>query len=300
MKANRELLRTQWNKRIFILTMMAPAIIGFLVFYVYVNFNSILMAFQIPTNGKIEWGFENFGGFFRELGRPDSLFMSGITNTLVFFLTGFIGLFLSLMLCYFIYKKIAGYRVFRFIFYLPNIIMGTVTVSLFKYVIEVGGPIDQLLKALGAEGIPMLLTSSKYAMQTLVFYNLFFGLGGSMILLSGAMTAVSGDVIEAARLDGVGWIREMFQIVIPLIWPTLQVMLLTSVVGITTASGPILLFTQGRYDTYTISYWIYEQVMNSAQLEMASAIGLMCTIITFPIALGVKNLLNRVSDKIGV
>lgn len=301
MKGNAALRRTRWNKRIFLMVMMAPAIVSFLVFYVYVNFNSILMAFQEPlAGGEYKWGFGNFSGFFNELGGTDSLFMSSISNTAIFFLTGYIGLILSLLLCYFIYKKVWGYKVFRFVFYLPNIIMGTVTVSLFKYIIEIGGPIDRMIQIMGGDGIPLLLADSRYAIWTLVFYNLFFGLGGNMILLSGAMTSISNEVIEAARLDGVSWVREMFQIVIPLIWPTLQVMLLTSVVGITTASGPILLFTQGRFDTYTISYWIYEQVLNSAQLEMASAVGLMCTVITFPIAWCVKTLLNKVSDKIGV
>ena len=48
----------------FVGAMTAPAIIGFLVFYVYVNFNSIVMAFQVNDFGKLHFGFNNFSFFF--------------------------------------------------------------------------------------------------------------------------------------------------------------------------------------------------------------------------------------------
>ena len=72
--ATKEKLRKQKNMRsikmhIFCYAMMFPAIASFIVFYVYVNFSSILMAFQVPVGagGEFEWGFGNFSYFFREM-----------------------------------------------------------------------------------------------------------------------------------------------------------------------------------------------------------------------------------------
>ena len=108
-------------------------------------------------------------------------------------------------------------------------------------------------------------------------------------------------IFEAARLDGVGWVREIFQLIIPLIWPTFSVMFLQSIVGITQASGPVYLFTKGENHTYTINYWLYEQLLDgNNNKELSSAIGWICTAFTFPIALVVRHVLDKIDDKIGV
>ena len=121
-----------------------------------------------------------------------------------------------------------------------------------------------------------------------------------MILFLGSMTNISPEVFEAAKLDGVGWIREIFQLIIPLIWPTFSVMFLQSITGLTQASGPVFLFTKGQYGTYTINYWLYAQLLKGENLEISAAIGWCCTMVTFPIALLTRKLLDKIETKIGV
>ena len=206
---------------------------------------------------------------------------------------------LSLVVGYFIYKKIVGYKFFRFVFYLPCIIMGTATASLFSFVIARAGPIGDLLRAAGSE-IPDLLAEAPHANWMLILYQLLFTLGGNMILFLGSMTNISPEIFEAAKLDGVSWVRELFQIIVPLIWPTLSVMILQAIVGLTQASGPVFLLTEGAAGTYTINYWLYEQLLNGRNLEVSAAIGWLCTAITFPIALIAKHYLDKADKAIGV
>lgn len=279
--------------------MMLPALIGFSVFYVYVNFDSLLMAFQVRGKTDVSWGMGNFTYFFHQLTVPDSVFTQAIRNTAIFFVLGYVQLLMSMLVAYFLFKKIFGYKFFRFVFYMPCIIMATATASLFQYIIARSGPIGELLKVFG-KTMPPLLSDSAYANKTLMFYCLFYGVGGNMILFLGSMTNVSPEVFEAARLDGVSWFREVFQIIVPLTWPTLSVMILQSVVGLTQASGPVFLFTQGAYNTYTVNYWLYEQLLGGINLEISAAIGWCCTLVTFPIALIVKRCLDRIDERIGV
>lgn len=293
-------MQTRKIKRgLFMAAMMGPAIVGFLIFYVYVNFNSLLMAFQVRGKSDITWGFGNFTYFFSQLRVPGSVFVEAIRNTAIFFVLGYFQLLLSMLVAYFLFKKVAGYKFFRFVYYMPCIIMATATASLFQYVIARSGPIGAVLRLFSKE-MPPLLSDSAYANKTLMFYCVFYGIGGNMILFLGSMTNISPEVFEAARLDGVGWLREVFQLIVPLIWPTLSVMILQSVVGLTQASGPVFLFTQGSYGTYTINYWLYEQLLGGINLEISAAIGWCCTLVTFPIALLVKHYLDRVDDRIGV
>ena len=287
------------NRALFMAAMMGPAIVGFLIFYVYVNFDSLIMAFQVNTGDSIRFGFDNFAYFLRELSVPGSVFTEAIVNTLIFFVLGFVVMLLSLVVGYFIYKKIVGYKFFRFVFYLPCIIMGTATASLFSFVIARAGPIGDLLRAAGSE-IPDLLAEAPHANWMLILYQLLFTLGGNMILFLGSMTNISPEIFEAAKLDGVSWVRELFQIIVPLIWPTLSVMILQAIVGLTQASGPVFLLTEGAAGTYTINYWLYEQLLNGRNLEVSAAIGWLCTAITFPIALIAKHYLDKADKAIGV
>ena len=258
------------NRALFMVAMMGPAIVGFLIFYVYVNFDSLIMAFQVNTGDSIRFGFDNFAYFLRELSVPGSVFTEAIVNTLIFFALGFVVMLLSLVVGYFIYKKIVGYKFFRFVFYLPCIIMGD------------------------------LLAEAPHANWMLILYQLLFTLGGNMILFLGSMTNISPEIFEAAKLDGVSWVRELFQIIVPLIWPTLSVMILQAIVGLTQASGPVFLLTEGAAGTYTINYWLYEQLLNGRNLEVSAAIGWLCTAITFPIALIAKHYLDKADKAIGV
>ena len=66
----------------FIVLMLTPAIIGFLLFYVYVNFKSVLMAFSFEQGGQTLYGLDNFIRFFNEFTLPDTMFKDTIWNTL--------------------------------------------------------------------------------------------------------------------------------------------------------------------------------------------------------------------------
>lgn len=281
--------------------MLALPVLHFFVFYVYVNINSILMAFQLPTDGvKPIWSLENFKTIFVEFAQSNSLILSALKNTLIFFFSGLlITLPLSILMCYFLYKRIAGYKIYRVIFFLPNIISASVIAVLFRYLIAGNGPISVLYQLVGAK-IPPFLSDSRYALSTILFYTIFFGLGGNLILFSGAMTNIETSILEAGKIDGVGMLGEIIYIVIPLIWPTLSTVLIFNFIGIFNASGPILLFTRGAYDTYTISYWIYDRVAFHNELNYPAAVGLFFTAIGAPIAILMRWLLTRNLDDVSM
>lgn len=287
--------------RIFIVGMLALPILHFLVFFLYVNSNSILMAFQTPVSSdEIVWGFENFKTMFTEFALADSIMASALKNTMLFFFASLLITFpLSFLLCYFLYKKVFGYKVFRVIFFLPNIISASVIAILFKYLIAGNGPISVVYGLFGKD-IPAFLSSGRYAIWTILFYTVFFGLGGNLVLFSGAMSHIDKSIIEAGQIDGVNMRTEIVKIVIPLMWPTISTVLIFNFIGIFNASGPILLFTKGAYDTYTISYWIYDRVAFNAQLNYPAAVGLFFTAVGAPVAIFMRRLLSRGIDDVSM
>lgn len=279
--------------------MLALPIIQFLIFYVYLNFDSILMAFRLPQDGGgYEWTLINFKQLFTDFTVEGSEIGEALVNTLIFFAASVLVTFpLSYLMCYFLYKKIPGYKIFRVIFFLPSIISASVLAVLFRYIVSINGPVAEFVGLFGTEWKPVLQTPDGVALWTIVVYVVIFGLGGNLILFSGAMNNVDKGVIEAAEIDGAGMWTELIRIIVPMTWPTISTVLTFCFVGLFNATGPILVLTHGLYNTNTIAYWIYSKVAFSNELYYPAAVGLFFTVIGAPIALFMRWLLaKRVDD----
>ena len=288
----------QWKRGLFIVGMIIVPILHFLIFYLYVNLDSILMAFQKLEGGELKPSFGNFTLFFEQMKDPESEIVESLKNTLVFFGTNLLLILpATLFIAYFIYKKIFGYKFFRVIFFIPSILSAVVLTIVYEDFVGIQGPIAKWIQtAQGLEKTPELLGVPRYALKTILGYTIWTGFGTNLILLGGAMNRIPEETIDAGKIDGVGMLRELFQIILPMVWPTLTTVIVFAFVGIFTSSGPILLFTEGKHDTYTISYWIFAQVYGGASSQYASAVGLAFTIIALPIVFGVKILMEHIQE----
>lgn len=289
------------RRKLFILGMITVPLLNFLIFYVYVNFNSVIMAFQILQDGEMVWSLKNFSLFFEQVFDTETVLFGAFGNTMKFFAVQlFVLLPATTLIGYFIYKKIAGYKFFRIMFFVPTILSTVLLTILYANIIGIKGPIAKFYQMLfSMPTVPEFLADKRYALNAIICYVIWTGFGTNLILLSGAMNRIPNEVIEAARLDGIGAFKELVRIILPMVWPTVTTLLVFTFVGIFTTSGPILLFTKGDWDTYTISYWIFEQVYSSSgRYEYASAVGLVFTLVALPIVLGVKKLMERWQDSV--
>lgn len=276
----------------FVMSLLAVALANFAIFFVYINFDSIMLAFQV---GNGEFGLDNFRMLFADFANPLSVINQALKNTMIFFAFSMLVQFpLSVLLSYFIFRKIPLYKFFRVVFFLPSLISAVVLVNVYTYTVQ--GPLTDFL-SLFMEDVPYFFSNSDYTLWMIVIFVIWSGFGINILLFSGAMSRVPIEVIEYGRMEGVGFFQELILIMIPLVWPTMSTVIVLGCVGIFNSSGPILLFTQGRYDTYTISYWIYEQTME-ASYEYASAVGLFFTCVGLPIVLCVRWLTNKVLEDV--
>lgn len=134
--------KKHWKERAFVILMLAWPLVHFVVFWLYVNFDSLLLAFQSPAgfgSDKVVWTFDNFIYIYNEFFGGGTEMWLALRNTILYFSFG-IGVFpIALLMTYFIYKKVPGYKAYRVIFYFPTIISGAVTSSVFKYIIAGNG-----------------------------------------------------------------------------------------------------------------------------------------------------------------
>ena len=289
--------RKVFNKtNLFLLTMLAFPIAHFLVFWVSVNFESILMAFRMEMNGSYYFTFAHFQRLFQEFSVEGSNILRYLWNTLLFFPAGtMIGLPLSLIFSYFLYKKIRFAGFFRVAFFLPSIISAVALTMLFKYLVATNGPINDLISKLGGQKIDFL-GDPRYSIYTVLFYSVWVSFGYNIVLLSSAMSRIPESIMEALQIDGAGLATELFKFVIPLVWPTVSMLIILGVANLFTVIGPVLLLTGGSNNTSTLALFIYNQVKYASEnaYGYATAVGLFFSFIDLPLVFGIKYILEKV------
>ena len=307
-KKKKRITKRKLREYIFVFCMLLLPIIQFCIFYVWINGNSIIMAFQefdgYNENGgeTFKWSLYNFQRFFNEWNNPTSVVVQALKNTFRYFAAGLCMVPVSFFVAYFLYKKIWGYKFFRVFFFLPSIISAVLFVTTYKQLINYGGPLDMLLSLFGVR-IPPLLSDDKTATSTIIAYTIWTGLGINMILYQSAMSRIPKEVMEASQLDGVPWYRELFEVVLPMVWPTIATTLILVITSMFNSTGPILLFAGSGVElanpaVTTISYWIYRQTYKAADLNYPATIGMFFTLVSVPIVFIVRYIFNKIDPKV--
>ena len=295
--------KKDWGATVFLIAILAVPTISWFVFWLYVNSSTLLLAFQTQTGA---WSFLNFKQLWASLTSPYGTTIGrSLLNTLKYWAVSIgVSFPLSIVIAYFLFKKILFHKFFRIVFFLPAIITPIILVSVFMMAVSPNGIFDSFLKLFGGS-VPEIgyFNSDKTATNAILVYCIWTGFGSNVVLIGSAMARVPGEVLEAAKLDGCGPFREIMQIILPLIWPTLSTLILLSLTGFFSASGPVLLFTDGAAGTSTLSYWIFKQVYGggefgtmggSGNYGLVSAAGLVFTTIWVPVILFVRWLMDKV------
>lgn len=282
--------------------MMAWPLLQFVVFYLVVNFNSVLMAFQkvdVATN-TTTYTTKNLITAFRTLFRTE--LVSAFRNSLVLYALNLVcGVGLGLLFSYYISKKFVLAGFFRIMLFLPSIISAIVMTGTFAKFVD--GGIPALLNKISGGKLRTvgLLANDKYTVATLMFYNILIGFGTSVLMYSNAMSSISQEVYEAAKIDGAKGMREFISVTLPMIFGTVSTFIVAGIAGIFTNQMNIVAFYGTNIPDpswHTLGSYIYTEslkgtVDGGASYPYLSAIGLYLTLIAAPLTLVVKKLLAK-------
>lgn len=288
----------KWQARIFIVIMLFLPMLYLFGYDMVTRVQSFILPFQDYNTGV--WNnFKNFEHVWWAITSPaagDTSLVVAFKNTLMYFAWNMLQTPIGVLLSYFLYKRIAGKKVFVLLLYIPSIVSSIVLVTAFKELTSMNGVLGAIMKEFGHPLEMSIYKNPETANIALLSYCIFFGLDAGIMFYHAAMTRIPHSIFEAARLDGVGPLREAVQIVVPLIMPTIGTQLVLGSMGFLTASGPILLFTQGEAGTTTLSFWMYWKIYQDplGDLGVVSAMGLCMTLIGLPITLIALKLNNRI------
>lgn len=288
-----------------------PLLIQFCIFYIYLNFKSILLAFQeykINANGvghTVKFiGFDNIKialQFFFSKRAGDMIVNSLIVYGCQLLIVTTLALFFS----YYIAKKYPCSGMFRFMLYLPTIVSSAVMAILYQYVVT--DVYSTLAYKLTGTALPGLLDNEATEYGTILFFCLWMGFGGNVMIYTGTMSSIDTSVVESAQLDGVNSLQEFWYIYIPLMYPTLVTFIVTGITGL--FSNQMHLYTfyghnGSKFGTETFGFYFYKMTASTgvslyktstplASYPELSALGLVITMILCPITMITRKLMVK-------
>ena len=200
--------------------MVAPTIIGLIVLNIVPFFQTIYMSFSKSKSfGAYQFcGLENYVEMFKS---PE--FWKATWNSIYFcILTVPIGVFLALLVAVLLNAKIKGKTAFRAIYFLPMVLAPAAVAMVWKWIFhtEYG-----LLNSLLGKNIRWL-TDPKIVLVTCAIVAIWSAIGYDAVLLLSGIQNISRTLYEAADLDGASKVQQFFHITLPMVSPTLFVVLI--------------------------------------------------------------------------
>lgn len=103
-----------------------------------------------------------------------------------------------------------------------------------------------------------------------------------MTMLSSAIKAIPEEVIEAARIDGANETKIFFQVTVPIISPTIVVVLTTMVINVLKLFDIVYVMTGGNFSTDVIATRMYTEMYKNFQTGRGTAIAVILILIILP------------------
>ena len=276
---------------------IAPNFIGFSIFTLGPVIFAFVLAFHSwDGNNPIE--FVGMANFIRM--SSDTRFWAALKNTVVYTvsvvpLTMGSALGLALLLN----SKIRGREFFRTIAFFPYVASLVACAAVWNIIFSPGaGLVNIVLHSLGVENLPKWAADKQWAMFTIVAFSIWKDMGYYMVIYLAGLQGISGDLYEAAALDGANAVQKFRYITWPQLKPTTFFIIIMLTINGFKIYDRVLLITEGGPGTETLVlvYHIYDTAFGNSQFGYASAIAVVLFVLVLTVTLiqfkGEKNYAN--------
>ncbi len=270
--------------------MIAPLIVGLLVFCYYPSVYGLALAFfdKTSTQPAVFCGFDNFIRLMQ-----DSIFLNSIgTMFLLMIPKLIINVVAPLIMAELIFavdsKKMQG--VFRVLVLLPIVAPGVVSMLIWRNVLNpADGLLTEIVRMFGFVDREMPINWLDDP-DLVIFSVIFIGfpwVGGTSVLIyiSGLMN-ISDEVIEASRLDGASTMRRIMFIDLPLLKGQLKYFIIFGIIGGFQDYGTQYVLTDGGpgYSTYVPGFYMYKLAFAYDNMGYGASIGALLFVVIFAVS----------------
>ncbi len=284
---------------------LLPALIVMTVFIVYPMINTIGLSFLNKDGsasaattcqaGKSCWGiFENYHYALTaefNTSSPGALWVSfwnsSYGNTLkwiIFMVSGTVGIGLGYAM---LTDRVKYEALAKAVIFMPMAISFVGAGVIWKFVYDYGtgnvqiGLLNAIITALGGQPVAFISTPS-LSTAALIVVGIWIWTGFCMTILSASIKAVPDEILEAARIDGATEWSVFWGVIVPIIMPTIIVVITTMVINTLKIFDIVYVMTGGNYGTDVIANRMYTEMYKNLNVGHGTAVAVILVIAIIP------------------
>lgn len=182
--------------------------------------------------------------------------------------------------------------------YLPHFLSVVIVCGMLANFLSLNGLINQIIKTFGAEPI-QFLQYPKYFRTIYISSGMWQGVGWGSIVYLAALAGVDSEIYEAAIIDGANRWKQLINVTIPSIMPTIIIMFILRIGDILDVGAQkiLLLYNPMIYDTAdVISTFVYRRGILQADFSYTTAVGLFESLVGLVLITATNKVAKRVSE----
>lgn len=275
--------------------MIAPAVVLLLGWMLVPLIMTLYFSFKkyLPLRGgDLGWvGFDNYVRFV-----TSSAFWPSVQATLLIVLgvlaiTVVFGVLLALLLD----QPMWGQGMVRILVIAPFFVMPTVSALVWKnmFMDPVNGLLGHLWEFFGAQPIDWL---SQASMTSIIMIVSWQWLPFATLILLTAVQSLDGEQLEAAEMDGAPWTKRFWYLILPHLSRAITIVILIQTIFLLAIFAEIFVTTQGSFGTRTLTYLIFQRVLESQNVGLGSAGGVYAIILANIVAIFLMRIVGKNLD----
>ena len=276
--------------------MMAPAVFLLLVWMLVPLTMTLWFSFRqyLPLRGG-DQGFVWFDNYIRFIS--SSAFWPAVQTTLV--IVGgalLISIVLGVLLAILLDQPMWGQGVVRILVIAPFFVMPTVSALVWKnmFMDSSNGLFAHLWRAFGADPVVWLSDASIFSVIVIVSWQ---WLPFATLILLTAIQSLDSEQLEAAEMDGAPPLSRFVFITLPHLSRAITIVVLIQTIFLLSIFAEIFVTTGGAFGTRTLTYLIYQRVLESQNVGLGSAGGVYAIILANIVALFLMRIVGKNLDR---
>jgi len=189
-----------------------PLIVLILAVFCYPLVQVIRLSFMAGSPPHLMYvGLSNYKSVF-----SDQVFWTSVGNNFTLFLAVPVMIVLSLIPAILLFEGVFGWKFYRFTAFLPYVMSATVVGITFSFLYQYNGVLNKLLRSVGLGFLGLdWLGNTHLVVPSIASVIVWQQVGFGIIIFLAQLMSIPLEVLEAAELDGVGWWRKQWSIVVP-------------------------------------------------------------------------------------
>lgn len=277
-----------------------PALIIYLLFSIIPFLYTIYYSFTDYTDmNPINLHFVGLKNYIKVLQMP--VMLAAIKNSVIYaiLLTGFQTL-LGLPLAFVLNQKLKSRNLLRAVFFFPAVFSSLIIGYLWNFIMSSSdfGLINNILHQLGLGTLNFF--TSKNALYSVILTQIWQWTGWAMVIFLANLQSISPDLYEAAEIDGANGLKKFMYVTLPLMCPSVKIVIVTGLIGGMKVFDIIYSMTSGGPGdaTQTVMTVMMKKGISEGFYSTGSAFGVCFFIIVLAISAIVTKLMGKWSEAI--